>query len=122
MFPRRSRLRRARDISATLRRGSRVSTPALGLRYLPTKLDRPRITVVVSTAVAKRANVRNRVKRQLRHMLASELADVQRGFDLMVTVRSGYLPLDRPARLTLLHSLLERSRLISTKHDHAPRH
>ena len=112
MFPRGSRLRRKKDIAAVLSRGLRVGTPALTLRMINTKFDHPKITVVVGTVVSKKATVRNRVKRQLRHILAAELKSVTRGVDLMFTIRISFLNMSGPERLSLVHSILKRARLI----------
>ena len=81
MFPREQRLRRHRDIQQILKTGLRLSTPALMLRYLPNRRTKPRVTVVVGTTVSKRAVVRNRLKRQLRHVLMAELKGRSVGFD-----------------------------------------
>ena len=113
MFPRDRRLRRHRDIGALLRRGRIVKGPGLALRMGLTPLAMPRVTVVVSTAVAKRAVVRNRLKRQLRHALAAELSGVRGGVDLMLTTRRELLDTPATIRRQLVHELLCRARLIS---------
>lgn len=71
----------------------------------------PRVTVVVSVAVAKRATVRNRLKRQVRHLLRQELQDrdvLGRGVDLMVSPRVAILREPKEVRQRALRELLSR--------------
>ncbi len=112
MFPRERRLRRRRDIERLFKDGRRVSTPALVLRVAPNKLTKPRVTVVVGTVVNKRAVVRNRLKRQLRHILMDEFKNKNTGADVMLTARPSALTMALPERRAAVHDLLRRARLI----------
>jgi len=51
----------------------------------------PRIGFVVSNKVAKRANRRNKIKRQLRAIVRANLSDIQPGYDYLIIVRSPIL-------------------------------
>lgn len=114
MFPRERRLRRYRDIQLVLRRGHMVRVPGLSLRYRRTNaVAYPRATVVVGTVVAKRATVRNRLKRHLRQLLVRDLNNIKGGFDFMLTAHPPILTLPIARRRILLQELLRRARLNS---------
>ncbi len=70
MLPRANRLQKNRDVRKVLQRGSRLSGASMRLTTLPNRLHHPRFTVMISTKVAKRATVRNRLKRQARAAVA----------------------------------------------------
>jgi|SRR3989338_2002581 len=111
MFPQDQRLRRKRDIALVLRRGRATRNAHLTLRWLTTKLAYPRVTVVIGKTVSKRATVRNRLKRQLRHLLRSELADIHRGVDIMLFVRPSFAKAPQLEQHATLKDVLQRSRL-----------
>lgn len=115
MFPRDQRLRYKRDIVAVLKRGRIFRNSFFMVRVLANRLPHPRTTVVISTAVSKRANIRNKIKRQLRHILINELKNINRGFDLMVSVRPTVLKISLEERRRALLDLLWRARLIDKK-------
>ncbi|PJE75732.1 ribonuclease P protein component [Candidatus Uhrbacteria bacterium CG10_big_fil_rev_8_21_14_0_10_48_11] len=111
MFPRAQRLRRRKDIDAVLRRGRRFPHPLLMLRAMPSVTKSPRVTVVVGVAVSKRATVRNRLKRQLRHLLRQQLNERNAttiGMDLMVSPRAAILKEPSEVRAKALAQLLDR--------------
>ncbi|MFO0704685.1 MAG: ribonuclease P protein component [Candidatus Andersenbacteria bacterium] len=93
MLAKQYRLRRARDI-ARAKRGRILKNADFGLRVSPTSARLPaasahsRATVVVAKSVAKRAVDRNRIKRQVRALLAQPLQRLQPARDLVLTVKA----------------------------------
>ncbi|MFT4295280.1 MAG: ribonuclease P protein component [Micropruina sp.] len=85
MLARAARLRTAEEFRTTMRRGVRCGRPSLVLHMLRTDNPPSRAGFVVSKAVGN-AVTRNRVKRQLRHLVAARLAHVP--FELDVVVRA----------------------------------
>jgi ribonuclease P protein component len=102
VLPAASRLRRRPDFSAAMRQGRRVSRPRLVLHLAVAEtgdmaLDRstnaahespakpPRAGFVVPRAVGG-AVVRNRVRRQLRHLMADRIDTLPAGASLVVRV------------------------------------
>ncbi len=98
MLPAGSRLRRRPDFTAALRRGRRATTPRLvvhlGVRRsvnadadaaaaLGAEQVQPRAGFVVGRVVGG-AVVRNRVRRQLRHLVAARLPMLPAGSDVVV--------------------------------------
>lgn len=113
MFPRALRLGRERDVQAILRKGRRYSATGMTLRILKTNLTHPRATIVVGTKIDKRATVRNRIKRQLRHVLREELLQASamaEGIDIMVSLRPEILKMDNTSRRRALRFALTQAR------------
>jgi ribonuclease P protein component len=71
------------DFRRTIRQGVRVGRPTLVLHADSSPSDQVRIGFVVSKAVGG-AVARNRVKRRLRHLAASRLADTPVGTRMVV--------------------------------------
>jgi ribonuclease P protein component len=85
VLPAASRLRRRPDFSATMRLGRRASQPRLvvHLAFAETGGMATRAGFVVSRTVGG-AVVRNRIRRQLRHLVAGRLATLPAGSRLVV--------------------------------------
>jgi ribonuclease P protein component len=93
VLPRRLRMHNSKDFQRTTRRGIRASRPTLVVHAVPVLdvgserdvLGRsgPRIGFVVSGALGN-AVTRNRVRRRLRHLAATHVADTPAGMDLVV--------------------------------------
>jgi ribonuclease P protein component len=93
VLPRRLRMHNSKDFQRTTRRGIRASRPTLVVHAVPVVdvgserdvLGRsgPRIGFVVSGALGN-AVTRNRVRRRLRHLAATHVADTPAGMDLVV--------------------------------------
>lgn len=111
MFPKERRLRRRSDINTLLRRGRQINIPGMTLRYFFSRHTHPLSTVVVGAVVSKKATVRNRLKRQLRHWLAAEIKSLNRGVNIMLTIRPPYLKLTNKERQVILKEALRRAHL-----------
>jgi len=92
VLPRSARLRRSRDFSETVRRGSRAGRPLLVVHLdlasddtAPTSRpgQSPRAGFVVSKAVGGSV-VRHAVARRLRHLMAPRLVDLPAGSSVVV--------------------------------------
>lgn len=84
MLPRAHRLRGRQAVERVYQKGRREFGQHLSVRMIPNRDGTPRVAVVVSTAVTKKATLRNRAKRTLRAILRSLRLP---GADLVVTVR-----------------------------------
>jgi len=83
VLPAPSRLRGSDDFRAVVRRGVRVGRDTLVVHALRTPGPPSRAGFVVSKAVGN-AVTRNRVRRQLRHLVAAALPGVPFSLDLVV--------------------------------------
>lgn len=83
MLAKSARLRTAEEFRATTRRGIRCGRPSLVLHMLRTDTPPSRAGFVVSKTVGN-AVTRNRVKRQLRHLVADRLRQTPFALDVVV--------------------------------------
>ena len=83
MLAKAARLRTADEFRTTVRRGVRCGRPTLVLHMLRTDTPPSRAGFVVSKAVGN-AVTRNRVKRQLRHLVADRLRQTPFALDVVV--------------------------------------
>lgn len=83
VLPKAERLRTAEEFRTTIRRGVRCGRPSLVLHMLRTDEPPSRAGFVVSKAVGNAVH-RNRVKRQLRHLVATRLTDSPYFVDVVV--------------------------------------
>ncbi len=84
MLPRGARLHAERDIARVLRQGLRRTHPFLQVLLAAGTARVSRAAVVVSKQVAKRATVRNRLRRQVQAVLPKALALLPEPVDAIV--------------------------------------
>ena len=97
MLPRAHRLLRRQDFDAVYRRGRVRRGRLLTIRSLQQAEGPIRVGFVVGTAVSKRATIRNRIKRQLRHVSLALLPNLPPHLDVVLTYHDG--PAPEPAAL-----------------------
>jgi ribonuclease P protein component len=86
VLPAERRVRRREDFTATVRRGRRVGATGLVVHVVADNGATPaRAGFIVSRAVGSSVT-RNRVRRQLRHLIAPHLAELPAGTDVVVRV------------------------------------
>ncbi|MBI4175481.1 ribonuclease P protein component [Candidatus Berkelbacteria bacterium] len=86
MLPRPLRLTKTKDFDRLYQQGDRRTSHFFTLRVRPNQQPRPRLAVVMSTKISKRATVRNQHKRQTRVVLAA-MANRLAGWDILITIR-----------------------------------
>lgn len=134
MLPKANRLLHRQDFQTVYQHGHRVSSPHLSLRALSVLScpsltasallsDSPiptRIGIVVSRKTAgKRAVVRNRVKRRLRAACRQLLPQIQPGWLLVISARSGCAECDYGKFLQELEQLLAKTGVLSIHHGYS---
>jgi len=108
-----NRLKDRADFSAVRERGQRWRSDLLILNALRRAPDDPaRFGFVVSRRIGK-AVVRNRVKRRLRAAIRRHVADITRGYDVVLIARPGIGEASFAAIAETVAGLLRQSRLIS---------
>lgn len=109
MLPARSRLRRSRDFTATVRTGARAGRSHLVVHLLLTEDGEPaRCGLVVSKAVGS-ATARNLVKRRLRHQMREKMSLLPEGSMLVVRALPAAAGADSPALAADLDGALVRA-------------
>lgn len=66
----------------------------LGMKMRENHLSHSRFGIVIGLKVAKRANVRNRLRRQIREIIRNELGNIKKGFDVMILGKKSALELE----------------------------
>jgi len=90
-WPKESRILRSRDFRKIQKNGRKWKSRDLLFLYLPNKLDRLRIGLVVSKKVGN-AVVRNKSKRWLREIFRKQISNsVLKGGDIVVIVFSSFV-------------------------------
>lgn len=82
------RLVREDDFNRVYRRGRQATHAWLTVRVCPGARGQTRFGIVVPNAVVKRATARNRIRRQLRALIAEQFMTFPRGYDCILQARS----------------------------------
>ena len=88
MLPATHRLRSDEDFKRLMQRGRRYFSRALVARVLATKEPVTRVGFVVSAKVAKKAVLRNSIKRRLREIVRKELPRIRAGYDVALIAKN----------------------------------
>jgi ribonuclease P protein component len=105
------RLKNGRDIARVMMRGQYSGSGEVVVRVLRSRQPTSRAVIVVSKKIAKRAVIRNRIRRRLAALLATHFATVAPGYDIVVTVRSDTTSLTPAALERQLTAALSRAGL-----------
>ena len=112
MLPRRNRVVPRGELVAVVRRGALVRGGGVTLRILATRRQESRFAFVVSTKVAKKATVRNRLRRQMQEQVRRLLPRLPSGYDVVVSVQPGRGVSSATVAATLIR-LLQRARFLA---------
>ena len=89
MLPRGNRLKKKKEIERVFREGKGCREDFLFLKLIKNNLKASRFAFVVSQKVAKKATLRNKIKRRLRTIFRIRLPEIKTGFDGVVVVQKG---------------------------------
>lgn len=107
-----NRLRNKKDIEAVFRFGQGQKEGFIFLKILKNHLNEIRIGFVVSQKVAKKAVLRNRIKRRLRSLMAKRMQKIQTGLDLIFVALPGIAEKDYAYLETTLDKLLIKAKCL----------
>jgi ribonuclease P protein component len=111
VLPAERRVRRREDFSATVRDGARIGAPALVIHVRTGASEHPaRAGFIVGRAVGPAVR-RNRVRRRLRHLIASRLAEFPAGTEVIVRATPAAASATGRELAATLNRLLDRVRL-----------
>lgn len=91
MLPAKNRLTRGKDFKRINSSGKSFFSFYFRLKYLANNQELSRFGIVVSTKVSKRANKRNRIKRQIREIIRLNKTKIKFGYDLIIFVKNSAL-------------------------------
>jgi ribonuclease P protein component len=78
------RLSKKDDFEKAIRHGAFFSLGAISLKFVKNKGKNTRIGFLVGKKSARKAFVRNAIKRELRHSFSQEIKNIKTGFDIVV--------------------------------------
>lgn len=87
MLPKEKRLRSERDFKRVYQKGSFFSLRFFNVNYIPNKLGLTRLAFVVNKKAAKKAVVRNTLKRAFREVFRSLYSNIPAGYDIVINIR-----------------------------------
>jgi ribonuclease P protein component len=87
MLPKEKRLRSEKDFKRVYQRGSFFSLRLFNINYAFNRLGFSRLAFVVNKKVAKKAVVRNEVKRRYREAFRQLYGTLPAGYDVVVTIK-----------------------------------
>lgn len=87
MLPRANRLNKQRDFEAVYSQGKTKQNDFLVVKSLPNTYDFSRFGFVVSARAAKKATVRNRLRRQMSEIIRINLRKIKNGFDIVLIAK-----------------------------------
>ena len=91
MLPQKYRLSRQKDFEDIFKQKKSSSSQFLSLFWRFNNLGFPRLAVVVSTKISKKAVARNRLRRQLQEIIRLNFKKIKPGFDTVVVVKTGLI-------------------------------
>lgn len=121
MLPYQYRLTRDQDFTRVYRLGKFFSASNLTIKGCPNNLKFSRFGFVISTKIAKKANVRNLLKRRLRALVQDNIKSLPAGFDMVISARAGAPTLTYDMLREQLGYLFQRAGLIKECHPGAKR-
>lgn len=81
MLPNINRLKKTKEIEQVFKKGKGHKEGFLFLKIAKNNLNASRFAFIVSRKVAKKAVLRNKIKRRLRELVGARLPEIKKGFD-----------------------------------------
>jgi len=113
MLPKANRLKQDRDFKVLLQAGRRLNSQGLTVRWVTTRQPVSRFAFVVANHVAKRAVVRNKLKRRLREIIRSFLPHLTGSYDILLAAKKPALDYTFQQLQQEVLSVLQRAKLWS---------
>ena len=94
MLPKKFRLTKEKDFEHTFKKGRGFFVQELGIKCVKNNLTHPRVGIVVSNKISKKAVERNKIKRRLRQAIQECLPSVKNPIDILIITRPFITTLD----------------------------
>jgi ribonuclease P protein component len=108
MLARTYRLRKNSDFQRLYKTGKRFTTANLVLYWSPSKLDYTQFGFVISKKVAKKATVRNSLKRRLTAVVEEKFDGIRRPIKAIVLIKNDFGPLSPKELQSEVTTLLQK--------------
>ncbi|MDI6882921.1 MAG: ribonuclease P protein component [Patescibacteria group bacterium] len=112
MLPIKHRLTKKKDFERVFKKGKSERKGFLVLKFLKTNFPQSRIGFVVSQKVAKKAVLRNKIKRRQREIVRMNLPKLKSGYDLVILSRKGIGEKDFKETKRDVETLLKKAKLL----------
>jgi ribonuclease P protein component len=106
MLQKKYRLAKTKDIEAVAKKGQKLFTPILMLKFLPNKLDYSRVAVIVSKKVSNKAVIRNRIRRVLNEIIRLNFNQIKPGFDILILISPKIMAMGKIINTTEIRKVL----------------
>jgi ribonuclease P protein component len=84
MLKKTSRLLKQKDFERVLKSGQSTHNQTLGIKAIKNNFNQSRFGIIISTKVSKKAVIRNKIKRQIRAIIKTELKDLKTDEDIVI--------------------------------------
>ena len=112
MLAKENRLRKQNDFEAVFKTGRYLRGIFLSLKAAKNNLPQSRFGIIVSAKVSKKAVIRNKIKRRLRHIIYRRLPEMKEGFDVAVIAAPAAAEKTFAEIAAELNNLLEKGKLL----------
>ena len=113
MLDKKHRLKEKKDFEEVIKKGKFYSEDLLVFKKIKNNLSRTRVGFVVSQKVSKKAVVRNKIKRRLRQIIKTNLAEIKPGFDIIFFTKKGIEEKDFSEIKKTIEKLLKKAKLLN---------
>lgn len=120
MFQRSFRLRSSVDFSKTYKYGRSTNSTNFYIKALATKQPVSKLAVVISKKVAKKAVVRNKIRRRFTETIREQWQTIQPGYNIIITIKSDISSQNQADLQTEITTCLKRAHLINEKKPNHP--
>lgn len=112
MLAKEHRLRKQKDFEAVFKTGRYSRGVFLSLKTAKNNLPQSRFGIAVSAKVSKKAVIRNKIKRRLRHIIYRRLPEIKDGFDIAIIAAPAAAEKTFGETVSEFNDLLEKGKLL----------
>jgi ribonuclease P protein component len=112
MLAKKYRLTKRNDFQSVFKEGKKGFSKFFGIRFKVSGLENPRIAIVASTKVSKKAVERNKLRRQTRKAVDVFLPNFKQNVDVIINIMSPSLGQDYSFLEKELSLLLKKNKII----------
>ena len=111
MLPVRNRLKKKKDFERIFKEGQGFKQGFLYLKIKKNNLKSSRFGFIVSKKFAKKAVIRNKIKRRLRELIKIKLPEIKKGIDGIIIVIPGLKTTDFRQLEEIINKLFKKAKL-----------
>lgn len=111
MLPVRNRLKKKKDFDQVFKKGRGFKEDFLTLKAVKNGLPATRFGLVVGLKVAKKASLRNKIKRRLKKTIKGRLPQMREGLDIVLIVGPGWQEKNFAVLPVVLNRLFKKARI-----------